>query len=264
MKTTLIITTYNWPQALALCLESVAAQTELPSSIVIADDGSTQETATVVSHYSRLIRVPVIHKWQPDKGYRRSAVLNLALREVSDDSYVIFIDGDVILHHKFIADHISMAEPHRYCVGRRAYLSGELSRRVLEQGNTIISPLLPGIKKRANALRLPCLSTSMSWLLTMLHRDKPFGIGCNLAVWMSDIRLVNGYDEDMEGWGAEDTDFIVRLMNAGVRSHILKFAAVMFHLHHEVRTPNAVNSELLESSQRQHRVRCVHGLDVGQ
>ena len=63
---TLIIATYNWPEALALCLKSVLAQTVFPLEIIIADDGSTFETKTVIDAYRKLSTVPIKHLWQKD------------------------------------------------------------------------------------------------------------------------------------------------------------------------------------------------------
>ena len=45
MKTSLIVSTYNWPEALQISLKSIFKQTILPDEIVIADDGSTHQTA---------------------------------------------------------------------------------------------------------------------------------------------------------------------------------------------------------------------------
>jgi glycosyltransferase involved in cell wall biosynthesis len=44
LRTTLIITTYNWPVALDLTLKRVARQSVRPDEIIVADDGSGPET----------------------------------------------------------------------------------------------------------------------------------------------------------------------------------------------------------------------------
>ena len=44
----ILLATYNWPQALKLCLESLATQTDRNFEIIIADDGSTDSTKQVI------------------------------------------------------------------------------------------------------------------------------------------------------------------------------------------------------------------------
>ena len=51
MTISLIISTYNWPQALELCILSALNQSIRPDEIIIADDGSGQETAALISKF---------------------------------------------------------------------------------------------------------------------------------------------------------------------------------------------------------------------
>lgn len=101
MKTTLLMTTYNWPQALGMVLASVSRQTVLPDEIVIADDGSTEETKMLIEHFASNFPQPVIHVWQKDLGFRKTAILNKAIAKATGD-YIIQIDGDVVLNSHFI------------------------------------------------------------------------------------------------------------------------------------------------------------------
>ncbi len=158
---TLIITTYNWPQALRVCLDSVVHQSMLPSEVIIADDGSTDETRLVRDRFRNDFPVPLLHVWQEDKGYRRSAILNKALRKVDSKNYVIFIDGDIILHHHFIADHARLAEPCRarlLCVWPQKVSFGIIKRQDPLRGKTRQSKLL---HKRASPPR-QCLLSSLA------------------------------------------------------------------------------------------------------
>ncbi|MCK6608837.1 MAG: glycosyltransferase, partial [Flavobacterium sp.] len=43
-KCSLVTPTYNWPEALELLLLSITKQTVLPNEVIIADDGSKEET----------------------------------------------------------------------------------------------------------------------------------------------------------------------------------------------------------------------------
>lgn len=109
MKTTLLITTYNWPKALELVLYSVLHQHVMPDEVVIADDGSTEETKKLIDRYAEKMPVPVIWVWQEDKGFRRTSILNKAIAKATGD-YIIQVDGDVVLSSHFVEDHIEMAQ----------------------------------------------------------------------------------------------------------------------------------------------------------
>lgn len=109
MKVTLLIITYNWPEALRMVLESAMHQSKMPDEIVIGDDGSTAETKQLIDSYAKSSPVPVVHVWQEDKGFRRTVILNKAIAKATGD-YIIQVDGDVILDSHFVADHLEVAQ----------------------------------------------------------------------------------------------------------------------------------------------------------
>lgn len=255
---TLIITTYNWPQALQACLESVMRQSKLPSEVIIADDGSSNETKLLIDHYKNDFPIPLLHVWQEDNGYRRSAILNKALRKVDPKHYVIFIDGDIILHRHFIADHARLAQHGYYVFGRRSFLSAELSTKILSRKKpTKLSCFTKGLRRRDNAFYLPWLTP----ITQSYRRNKNYGIGCNLAAWMTDLIKVNGMNEQMTGWGCEDNDLIQRLRNIGLVSKAAKYQAIEFHIYHKIRPANEENKALLQKVIESHSQRCEFGLE---
>lgn len=97
IKTSLLISTYNWCEALNLCLNSVLRQSQQPDEIVIADDGSREDTKLLIADFSKKSPVPIIHVWHEDIGFRKTIILNKAIAKCSSD-YIIQIDGDLILH----------------------------------------------------------------------------------------------------------------------------------------------------------------------
>lgn len=48
MKISLIISTYNRPEALRLSLMSTKVQTRIPDEVIIADDGSKENTRELI------------------------------------------------------------------------------------------------------------------------------------------------------------------------------------------------------------------------
>ena len=108
LRVTLVITTYNWPAALDLTLQSVARQSVAPTEIIVADDGSGPETEEVVTRWQERLPTPLVHVWQADEGFRLARSRNRAIAAARGD-YVIIVDGDMVLHRHFIADHVRAA-----------------------------------------------------------------------------------------------------------------------------------------------------------
>ena len=109
VKTSLIITTYNWKEALQLTLESIIGQTISPNEVIIADDGSQHDTKEMIEDFKKTCNFPIIHSWQDDKGFRAAKSRNIAISK-SKYEYLIFIDGDIILHKKFIENHLNLSK----------------------------------------------------------------------------------------------------------------------------------------------------------
>ncbi len=226
---TLLIATYNWPEALELVFKSILHQTVPVSEILIADDGSDQRTKTVVETFRQQTTIPVHHYWHEDKGFRKTIIMNEALSFASGD-YIIQIDGDIILHPHFIEDHIKEAKRGFYIKGSRSMLSEDRTRQILKSRNTQIHPLTKGVGSKINATRLPLLS-----FLFRGDRYKSNNLrGCNFSFWKRDFIGVNGYNNDLEGWGHEDIELAARLTNLGVKQRQLKLKAICFHLYHKV------------------------------
>ena len=94
----------------------------MPSEILIADDGSTEETAAVVREFQKISNIEIKHIWHPDQGFRLAAIRNKAIAEVSSD-YIIQIDGDLVLHSHFVADHLALKKQGYFVAGSRVMLS---------------------------------------------------------------------------------------------------------------------------------------------
>jgi len=130
MKISLIITTFNWKEALELSVLSVFKQTILPSEIIIADDGSDSDTRRLVESLQAISPTPVIHSWQQNKGFRLSRSRNKALANAKGE-YIVLIDGDIVIERRFIADHIEAARKGYFVQGSRVLLNSTSTRRAL-------------------------------------------------------------------------------------------------------------------------------------
>lgn len=257
MTVSLIISTYNWPRALYLCLDSVMQQTVMPSEILVADDGSGISTRDVVRHFQNISPVPVHHIWHEDRGFRVAAIRNKAIAASSGD-YVIHVDGDLILQRNFIQDHILFAREGCYVSGSRGIITEMLTQKVLSGEITSLSALTKGVRNSNNVMRVPVMA-----IVYRMIAPSQAPRSCNLGLWRRDLIRVNGFDEAFEGWGYEDTELGLRLNNSGVQQRRMKFQGVVFHLHHDKasRANCAINELRYLESIREHRTRCEKGLD---
>lgn len=244
MNTALIITTYNRANALALVLKSVMNQSILPDEIIVVDDGSTDNTREVVSdfqkfHFSNLDFISIEHK-----NFRAALLRNEGIRNTSSD-YLIFIDGDMILHRHFIKSHIKHAEKGRFLQGHRSMLSESKTKNIILSGNIKLSFFSDGLSNRKNSVHSFFLSE-----LSSASKSNLKGIRtCNFSCYRTDAELVNGFDEDFVGWGREDSEFAARLINNGIQRFNLRFCAVQFHLDH-LNNNKTIAGKLLEENDK--------------
>ena len=227
MKLTLIITTYNWPESLFLVMESIKYQTILPDEVIIADDGSTIETKDLITKFNKGSEINIIHSWQEDVGFRVARSRNKAIFKSSGD-YIVLIDGDMILHTNFVKDHIASAESGCFVQSSRVLLSEKQTKKTLAEKNINFSIFSPGLKNRKNFIHSKLLSAIFSNKKNNLRGIR----SCNMAFYRKDCININGFNNEFVGWGREDSEFVVRLMNSGLKRKNVRFNAIQFHLWH--------------------------------
>ncbi|RIH63589.1 glycosyltransferase [Mariniphaga sediminis] len=259
MKVSLIIVTYNRPAALAIILKSVVNQSVYPDEIIIADDGSTKETQQLIESFQQKFPVPLLQVWHEDKGFRAAAIRNKAVKKSSGE-YLIFSDGDLFFHPRFIEDFRRNIRKGEALIGSRVFLSESATkRRTRTKKKRFAVPFFsPEIENnRLNAVRLPFLNT----LLKPLHFSSNLRGGL-LGTWKKDVMAVNGWNEDFSGWGLEDTELVARLFNGGVTFRKIKFQAITYHLWHRVQSREQVliNQQLLEKTITGKFIKCKNGL----
>lgn len=230
MTTSLIISTYNWPEALKLVAQSAMDQSLLPGEILIADDGSGPDTRRVVEELRSNAPVPVRHIWHEDKGFRLSEIRNRAIAAAAGE-YLIQVDGDTILHRDFIKNHVNLAKKDTFLSGSRVLLGELLSENILKTQKAHISPFTKGLTNRFNALPLPMLAfrcAKKEPVAKLIFKVR----GCNMSFWKADLIEVNGYNEDIIGWGREDSEIALRLLKKGLSLRKIKNAGIQYHLYH--------------------------------
>ena len=229
----LVITTYNWPEALEKVLQSVAWQSILPGEVLIADDGSNIDTTDIVKKVQDTFPVAIKHYWHEDVKKRKTRINNIAISEAKYD-YLIFIDHDIILHPKFIEDHLALAKPGFFVNGSRFLINKQSTDMFLAKQNMtpLVLKKLRG-KNNLNKMRFPSLMTYLASRYQSHDNMAHIVRGCNMAFWKNDLLAVNGYDERYQGWGREDSDIAIRLFNNGIKKRSIKFGGIAYHLQHK-------------------------------
>lgn len=262
-----IVATYNRPDALDVVLRALARQRDRNFEVLVADDGSGPATRAVVERHVSRIGVPLLHVWHEDKGFRLAEIRNRAIRECRGD-ICIFLDGDCIPRPGFVAAHRRLAEPGWFVAGNRVLLSQRLTDRILRDGLTpetwtvadfAMARLRGDINRLAPAIALP-----LGPLRKRLARRWQGARGSNLAIRMTDLRRVDGFDAAFSGWGLEDSDIIVRLVRSGTYRKDGRFATGVLHLWHREadRSHLAENEQRLQQVMRSDRVRATAGLSA--
>jgi glycosyltransferase involved in cell wall biosynthesis len=234
MRVSVILSTYEQPTWLEKVLWGYAYQSYGDFEIVVADDGSGNETREVIECCRKKLGLTIEHEWQPHKGFRKCRILNQAI-ERSHGDYLIFTDGDCIPRRDFVATHVAQAR-------LNAFLSGGVLRlhRALSQ--------IIGANDIASGSAFEWRWLSMQgvnwWPLRTVASPRWFAALCdgltstqasfnghNSSAWRSDIENVNGFDERMQ-YGGLDRELGERLANAGVRGKRIRHRAICLHLEH--------------------------------
>ncbi|CAA9892276.1 GT2 family glycosyltransferase [Candidatus Methylobacter favarea] len=230
-----IVTTYNWPDALALCLESLYCQEDKNFEIIIADDGSTLINRAQAQTYCLKSPVSIKYIHHEDQGFRAAAIRNKAVAQSKGD-YLLFIDGDCILRPNFITRHRQLAAAGHFIPGNRILLSQAFTQEVLTQHIPLYLKPLPyfiflrlqnKINRISALLRLP-----LGPVRNLQPNKWQKAMTCNLAIWKNDFMRMNGFDELFEGWGFEDSDLVIRMIHSGIKRKEGRFAVSVLHLWH--------------------------------
>ena len=257
-RLSLIINTFEQPEYLRRALQAVSHQSSPPDEVLLADDGSGESTRQAFAAWQRSVELPAAHIWQQHEGFRRARILNEAIARAKSDA-LIFLDGDTIPHPEFIADHRQLACEGFFVQGHRALIKksgAEWFGRSQFTADRRRAFWARQFEDLNNVWRWP-----RPWLRT---RTDLRGIrGCNLCIWRRDLERVNGYNEDFHGWGREDSELAVRLMNLGIKRRDVRGWALCYHLWHPPASRDTLpaNDQLLAEAQTRNAVRCEAGLN---
>ncbi len=246
----LVTPTYNWPEALELLLLSIKNQSYLPNEVIIADDGSREDTKLLIQKIQDDFPVPLHHIWHKDNKNQKPVIMNKAIASAKCD-YIIEIDGDIIMHKDFIKDHLSSSEKGVFLYGSRVNIQESHLKTLFDTKQIHFNFFSKGIKKRGRTLRIPFLAHQYK------KEDKRSSKlrGCNISFWREDFIAINGFNESLTGWGIDDSEMAQRLINVGVKGKRLKFKGIVYHIYHPEQDKSHIHlNELIEKETTEKKV----------
>lgn len=235
MQVSVIISTYDAPERLALVLRGYALQTHRPCEVIVADDGSDGRTTACVRRLQRQTDIDIRHVWHADRGFRKSTILNRATEEARGE-YVVFTDGDCIPRADFVATHVSLSAPGTFlsggCVRLPPGLSDRMSDEDVRTGRATDRAWLAAHGLAGRELRrLARPGSPLATACDALTTTRATWNGCNSSTWLEHVLAVNGHDERMR-YGGLDREMGERLVNLGVRPRQVRHRAICVHLAH--------------------------------
>ncbi len=230
-----IITTYNQPEWLRKTLWGFENQNSQNFEVIIADDGSGDETRAVVEEFKNRNILDINHVWHPDTGFNKCVILNKSIL-ASKYNYLLFTDGDCIPKGDFVSVHLQGACTGRFLSGGYFKLIESISQAITEEDIKKQNPFSakwlcrgnqPFTYKLLKFVKVP----AMQKLLNLITVTKPTWNGHNVSGWKTDIMAVNGYNEEMQ-YGGLDRELGERLENYGVHGKQIRYSAICVHLDH--------------------------------
>jgi glycosyltransferase involved in cell wall biosynthesis len=237
-------------------LDSIEKQVYKNFTVTIAEDGCLEEMRNFIAKLDYSFSIS--HLYQEDKGFRKNKILNEGLKKNTAE-LCVFIDGDCILHPKFIYEYVKCFDGSSVMFSKRTNLDHKTTQVLLNSETIKPSKWTMIINKSTrveDSFYLP--------FKPVLTTKKPRLMGCNMAIPFSTLKLINGFDEDYEitGYG-EDCDIEWRMLKEGFSFLHLKYRAIQFHLFHE--RPNredqtAISRKLFNKKKQEGISFCKNGI----
>jgi glycosyltransferase involved in cell wall biosynthesis len=260
----LVVSTYNAPVQLAICLSSLERQTDAAFEVIVAEDGQFATTQEVVERFQKRGRLKLQYVSQEDEGFRLARIRNLGIK-ASSGSYLVFMDGDCFVLPDFVERHKKLAQAGTFVSGKRSYLSAGLTRKIMareeapQDGKGVW--LWRGLTGQCTRLAHFLVMPDGAWRFRKAANWEGAQT-CNLGVWRAELEQVNGFDNRFVGHGLEDSDFIFRLLNSGIKRKLGDHASLVLHLDHPRRTRpgDSPNAGLFKETSEQRLKRAPDGL----
>ncbi len=269
MKISVIISVYKNTAALELVLKSLSNQTIKADEIIISEDCQSVEMQEFVS----TLNYPnVVHFSHKDDGWRKAIALNRSIKN-SIGEYLIFIDGDVVPHKRFIEGHVECSESKKVCCGKRSELGEGITKKIYDKelnidqlSNSYIRKIISLHKDRIRHYEEGIYTTPNGFINQKFLKDRlvKYIIGCNFSCYKKDLEMINGFDEDYKYPAVgEDIDLGWRFRGLGIELKSCRNIAIVYHLWHKKNfgsEAGEINNKILEKNFAVDRFVCLNGL----
>ena len=256
----LIIAVYKNIKALELILQSINKQSFRNFEVLIAEDGQDEAMRLLIEQSHGRYNFSIKHYSHVDIGFRKIIIGNEAIRNAQGE-YVIFIDGDCILHPRFLEEYHKAMKPGAFFFGRRVLLGPKITKtfyaQTLMKIPSFFTLLFSDSKQVREGLYLPLLQSKEK-----VNREI---WGCNWGVSKQHLLEVNGFDEDytLPCFG-EDLDIDWRLVKLGLKRYSLKNKVIQYHLYHPLIWDENIESrgrKLYEQKRDDGFAQCLNGIE---
>jgi GT2 family glycosyltransferase len=256
-----VVACYNQLELLPLALAGLASQRWSEIEVVLADDGSREDYAPLLREWSRRFAHGIQHVRHEDRGFRKTRILNRAVR-VSRFEALVFTDADCVAHPAFVGGHLGCLVPGIAATGRRAHLRREAFppvEEILSRGMTVSPARLLALKLLGRASVVEH-GVYFPWFAEAAGAGI---LGSNFSVLKADLQAINGFNEEYQEWGTgEDTDLDLRLRLNGVKVRAFRTALVQYHVAHAgARAASLRSQAILERTRLLGRSRAAVGLE---
>jgi glycosyltransferase involved in cell wall biosynthesis len=226
----IVVTSYQMPWHIRRVLESIAVQrTSRPFEVVIADDGSTDETSRVVQEFAAQAKFAVRFVTHRHTEFHAAKCRNEGARH-STAPHLLFTDGDCLIPPDHVEQHMQAARPGAVTCSYCVRLEHDVSQHVTLQAVRGAAYVAWTPAEQRSKLRH--MHYKALWYGLIRHPRKPALRSTNFAISRDDFERVNGFDENFLGWGCEDDDFGRRLRAAGIRTKSVLNRTCVYHLWH--------------------------------
>ena len=265
-KVSVIIAFYNNTNFLKLVFAGLERQTEKNFEVIIADDGSNEESVRELKKMIEDSSFDVKHVWHKDKGWRKNIILNKSILKSKSDQ-VIFMDADCVPHKEFISEHIKNREPKTILTGRRANISERVTFNLTpdrvkrgELENMKLIFFLEGLSRKTRHMEKAFYIKSR-YLRKQIQKKKSTILGCNFSMNKSDLFELNGFDERyLAPACGEDSDIDMRARFLGLKFKSMNNMAIQYHLYHKILPRGKENIEILEENRKNEVIYTPYGL----
>lgn len=258
MKATVIISVYKNVEALRLILESLRVQTCMDFDIIVSEDGEDISMRQFIERYEWFCEYQ--HLTQADEGWRKNRALNHAIL-ASNKEWLIFIDGDCVVHRRFVEMHLRYAAPNRILLGKRVKLSNNISDKLLKGCLKIAD--LSVLMWRLLLSNKGCRYVDEGIFLPFTFRSTRSLTGCNMSFSRETILSINGFDEDyIRPAIGEDVDIYWRLKANGYVPLSVRNRAIVYHLYHKENwAEQEENRAIMNRNKANNQIVCQNGIE---